>query len=137
MPYFSNPGFVTKSCAMVFDTIQERDLHAKTLKHFKCESCVIDFETYTEWKDHRNFDKTCKALTCPSCGKNFQNESPKSRSFKGHVTACQNLRNFVCDICAQSFNFAHHLKKHRLVHTELQEQKRLLSSLSQVSKSVI
>lgn len=44
----------------------------KTAKHFSCDSCDIKFMQFSDWQKHRNEDTSCKALTCPNCGKNFQ-----------------------------------------------------------------
>ena len=63
---------ITKSCEVIFDTIEERDEHEKNIKHFRGESCEIDFKLFSDWQKHRNEDVNCKALTCPKCNKNFQ-----------------------------------------------------------------
>jgi len=126
----------TTMCKELFADIKSRDEHVRSVKHFKCDSCVVWFDTMKEFKTHRNEDPTCKSFTCPICQRNFQKETQTVKTtFKDHVLACENNRTFICDICGQSFNQERRLKKHRLVHTEVREQKRLLSSLNNQARS--
>ena len=123
-----------RSCSEVFESVDVRNSHENSFKHFKCESCDIEFEKNSDLTKHRLDDRSCKSLTCPKCNENFQDaQIPRdqiTRRFFLHVGPCQNLQSFVCDVCGKAFNQERGLRKHREVHTNEGEQKRLLNQLN-------
>ena len=78
---------ILNSTKGLFETIEARDEHEKTVKHFQCLACELDFSIFSDWQKHRNDDPTCKALTCPKCQKNFQD------SKSGYKCLAKNIQN--------------------------------------------
>jgi len=60
-------------------------------------------------------------------------EKKSQEGFRDHVETCQNLRNYICDICGFAVNHERQLQKHRQIHTEEGEQKRLLNELNRMA----
>ena len=60
----------TKTCKLTFKTFAEAQEHRKTVKHFKCDYCEIEFWKFSELSQHQR-SKECKIWTCVGCGENF------------------------------------------------------------------
>merc|ERR1712131_2900 len=128
---------ITVNCSLQFDTIAKRDEHERTFQHFTCEHCNIGFWTWAEWQRHRNEDPNCKALNCPICDKSFRHikQGYKKSKLKEHILNCENLQNFICDVCGKGFNIERSLIKHREIHTEKANEKRLIHQLNNLARS--
>jgi len=46
------------------------------------------------------------------------------QKLKTHMLACENPRNFVCDVCGQGYNTKRHLKAHMQLHTDEGQKRR-------------
>ncbi|BFF90920.1 zinc finger protein weckle [Drosophila madeirensis] len=88
------------------------------LPNLDCMECGASFPTVPQLQTHQRSHLPAKDKAdnrCPHCSKLFTTPGTLKRHIEG---IHQQIKPFICDICAKSFNFLAALNDHKLVHTD-------------------
>lgn len=96
----------------VTDTSFEYDIKEKQRKTYICKKCDIDFDTFTEYSEHRlSQEHENLRHTCPVCKNSYS-----SLYFKKHMAIHTLESSYVCDICGKKFIVKGLFTRHRQTH---------------------
>ncbi|XP_017143351.1 zinc finger protein weckle [Drosophila miranda] len=88
------------------------------LPNLECKQCGAIFPTVAQLQTHERTHLPAKEKadnSCPHCSKLFTT----SATLKRHIDGIHNdIKPFICDICARGFNLLAALNDHKLVHTD-------------------
>ncbi|XP_022210652.2 zinc finger protein weckle [Drosophila obscura] len=88
------------------------------LPNLDCDQCGASFPTVPQLQTHQRSHLPAKDKadnSCPHCAKLFTTPGTLKRHIEG---IHKQMKPYICDICAKSFNFLAALNDHKLVHTD-------------------
>lgn len=97
-----------KYCGREFKSCGKMLSHSKAKKR-KCRSCVLEFECYTYWMEHKQ-EHHQNGFKCNQCSY----IATSLRRFNIHYA--QHTKKFACETCSGSFSRKYRLKEHQVQH---------------------
>lgn len=86
---------------------------------FKCDMCAIEFEQYSDFREHQNKHQIStdeKKYPCDICGKRFKYRLSARKHKELHEAEEDNSPMFQCDICSKRFRHVSSLSRHKKSH---------------------
>lgn len=86
---------------------------------FKCYMCAIEFEQYSDFREHQNKHQISadeKKYPCDICGKRFKYRLSARKHKEFHEAEEDNSPMFQCDICSKRFRHVSSLSRHKKSH---------------------